>query len=241
MELLANKVAIVTGAASGMGAAEARLFVQNGANVVLTDINENGKVLADELGEKAIFVRHDVSCAQDWANVIQKACDRFDRIDILVNNAGVFKPVSLVDTDDENFDLHYRVNQLGMFLGMKAVIDPMLSAGGGSIVNISSVAGLMSTPGSFAYSMTKWAARGMSKVAASELSSMNIRVNSVHPGVIETPMLSENPPEVLELFKSVIPMRRSGQPEEVAEMVMFLASDGASYVSGAEITVSGGI
>ncbi|MFD0687605.1 SDR family NAD(P)-dependent oxidoreductase [Actinomadura fibrosa] len=241
MTELDGKVAIITGAARGQGAAEARLFVAHGARVVLTDLDKDGTAVADELGDAAIFVPHDVSSAEDWAEVVRQALKAFGTIDILINNAGIYKPKPLANTDEANFDLHYRVNQRGVFLGMKAVLETMTAAGRGSIVNISSTAGMMNFPGSFAYSMTKWASRGMSKVAAFELAPLGIRVNSVHPGVIDTPMLEENPPGMLDLFKAFIPMQRSGTPDEVAELVMFLASDRASYITGAEISIAGGV
>jgi len=240
MAELTGKVAIITGAARGMGAEEARLFVRNGARVVLTDVNHDGAAVADDLGDAAIFIRHDVASADDWATVTQEALQRFGAIDILVSNAGVYKPRPLIETDIDNFDLHIRVNQVGVFLGMKAVIEPMRARGGGSIVNISSVNGLIGVPGAFAYSASKWASRGMTKAAAFELAPVNIRVNSVHPGLTGTAMLDENPPGMNDIFMAYTPMNRVGTPLEIAEAVMFLASDRASYITGAELAVSGG-
>lgn len=236
---LTNKVAIVTGAASGQGAAEARLFASLGANVILTDIAEQGEAVAGEIGGRAKFVRHDVARADEWDSVVAAGLAAFGRIDILVNNAGVYEPKTLEDTDEALFDRHYRVNQLGVFLGMKAVVPAMKEVGGGSIINISSQAGLSSHPATLAYSTTKWAVRGMSKAAAQDLAPSNIRVNSVHPGLIDTPMINHNPAEMLEGFRQAIPLGRIGSADEIASVVAFLASDAASYVSGAEIAVTG--
>jgi 3alpha(or 20beta)-hydroxysteroid dehydrogenase len=236
-----GKVAIITGAASGQGAAEARLFAHEGAKVVLTDINDAGAALAGQLGENCHVVRHDVGNEADWAKVMAETLDRFGRLDVLVNNAGVYKPASLLETDAALWDLHYRVNQLSVFLGMRAAAKAMSQTGGGAIVNVSSNAGLNNIPGMFAYGASKWAVRGMTKLAASELASLGIRVNSIHPGIIDTPMLGENTPERLKFFDSMIPMGRMGTPDEVAQLVLFLASDASSYVTGAEIAIDGGI
>jgi 3alpha(or 20beta)-hydroxysteroid dehydrogenase len=241
MSELSNKVAIITGAASGQGAAEARLFASLGASVVLTDINAAGAQLAAEIGDPALFVRHDVTSPEEWDHVLDATLERFGTVDVLVNNAGIYKPLRLVDTDLDNFELHVRVNQRSVFLGMKAVIAPMRAAGGGSIINISSVNGLAGNPGSFAYSMSKWASRGMTKVAATELAGYGIRVNSVHPGMIDTPMLLENAVDRIATMQAYVPMKRQGSPDEVAQMVAFLASDRASYITGAEIAVAGGL
>jgi 3alpha(or 20beta)-hydroxysteroid dehydrogenase len=240
MELEA-KVAIITGAASGQGAAEAALFARHGAKVVITDINESGAEVAARLGGAGRFVRHDVGEEADWDKVMRETLDRFGRVDILVNNAGVYKPASLRETDMALWDLHYRINQLGVFLGMRAACDAMAKSGGGSIVNVSSNAGLNNAPGIFAYASSEWAVRGMTKLAASEFASLGIRVNSIHPGIIDTPMLGENSAERLKFYEGMIPMRRLGTPDEVARLVLFLASDASSYVTGAEVTVDGGI
>lgn len=236
-----GKVVVVTGAASGQGAAEVSLFAREGAKVVVTDINESGAEVAERLGEAGLFVRHDVAEQAHWDEVMRQTLDRFGRIDVLVNNAGVYKPAGLRETDRELWDLHYRINQLGVFLGMRAASDAMAKTGGGSIVNVSSNAGLNNVPGIFAYASSKWAVRGMTKLAASELASIGIRVNSIHPGIIDTPMLGENSPERLKAYEGMIPMRRLGTPDEVARLVLFLASDAASYITGAEVTVDGGI
>jgi 3alpha(or 20beta)-hydroxysteroid dehydrogenase len=236
-----DKVVIITGAGSGQGAAEARLFLRAGAKVVLTDINEAGGAVAASLGGAAHFVRHDVADEEGWSNVITQTLDRFGRLDVLVNNAGVFKRSSFLETNNELWELHYRVNQLGVFLGMRAAVEVMRKSGAGSIINISSIAAMGSMSGSFAYSSSKWAVRGMTALAATELAPLGIRVNGIYPGPIDTPMLAENGPERWSEIKQALPMRRAGTPEEVAEVVLFLASDAASYVSGAEIKVGGGL
>jgi 3alpha(or 20beta)-hydroxysteroid dehydrogenase len=238
---LQGKVAIVTGAASGQGAAEARLLSSEGAKVVLTDISENGRAVAGELGDNGHFVAHDVSKESDWTRVIAQTLARFGRLDVLVNNAGIYKPASLRDTDVALWDLHYRVNQLSVFLGMRAALEPMAKVGGGSIINVSSKAGMSKGPDMFAYGSSKWAVRGMSLLAAVDYAPLGIRVNAIYPGIIDTPMLAENRPEQLAIYKNMIPMKRIGTPEEVAQLVLFLASDRSGYVTGAEIGVDGGL
>jgi 3alpha(or 20beta)-hydroxysteroid dehydrogenase len=235
-----GKVAIVTGAAGGQGAAEAKMFLTAGAKVVLTDITESGKQVAAELGDNAHFVVHDVSKEADWARVIHETLARFARLDVLVNNAGVYKPMTLRETSVDLWDLHYRVNQLGVFLGMRAALEPMIKSGGGSIINVSSKAGMMKGPNMFAYASSKWAVRGMSQLAAAEYTSLGIRVNAIFPGMIDTPMLLENDPASLSKYRQIIPMQRAGTPDEVARLVLFLASDLSSYMSGAEIAIDGG-
>jgi len=160
---------------------------------------------------------------------------------VLVNNAGMFKVHNFLETTNDLWNLHYRVNQLGVFLGMRAAVEVMRKRGGGSIINIASMAALGHMPGSFAYSSSKWAVRGMTGLAATELAPLGIRVNGIYPGLIDTPMIAQNGAERLAEIKHTLPMRRAGTSEEVAEVVLFLASDAASYVSGAEIKVSGAL
>jgi len=241
MKALDGKTAIITGAARGQGAAEARLFVDQGAKVVLTDVNSDGAALAAQLGDHAHFILHDVADPEGWKAVVDATLRWSSRLDILVNNAGVYRPATLRDTDQALWDLHYRVNQLGVFLGMRSVVDGMVASGGGSIVNVSSNAGMKNVGGMFAYATSKWAVRGMSKLAATELAPSKIRVNSVHPGLIDTPMLGANDAERMRMFEAMIPLGRVGSVDEVSRLVAFLASDSASYITGAEITIDGGI
>lgn len=241
MGRLAGKIAIITGAAQGMGEAHARAFVKEGAKVIATDINrDRGEALVAELGENAIFVEHDVAKSDDWDRVICEAQDRFGHITVLVNNAGVIGPVEgLLDFSEEDFLKVCAVNQLGVFLGMKKTLPSMIAAGGGSIVNISSIAGMLGTKESSnaAYCASKWAVRGMSKLIAAQYGSSGIRVNSVHPGYILTPMMVAATDENGGGAAAAIPLGRLGQPEEVSNVVVFLASDEASFVSGAEHVV----
>ena len=240
MPKLEKKVAIITGAASGQGAAEARLFAAEGAKVVLTDINAaGGEVIAAEIGPAARFIRHDVSSHEDWKAVVEATLQTWGRVDILVNNAGIYRQKSFAETDQALLDLHYRTNALSVFLGMKAVHMPMSKIGGGAIVNVSSGAALRGYAGVFAYSASKWMVRGLSKCAAVELAPSRIRVNTILPGLIDTPMLGGNTEEFLKQITAAIPLGRLGTPDEVAQTALYLASDASSYISGAEITVCG--
>lgn len=240
MGSLDGKVAIITGAARGQGEAEARLFVAEGARVMLTDVLSEGEAVAKALGDLAAFSMHDVSNAGDWERVVKNTTDRFGRLDILVNNAAIYRMRSLADTTDQDWDEITRVNQRGPFLGMRTVAPAMRKAGGGSIVNISSGAGLRGVRNMIAYATSKWALRGMTKCAALELAKDRIRVNSVHPGVIETPMLKHNPDALNQAMVRATPISRIGQPEDIARMVLYLASDAASFITGAEFSVDGG-
>lgn len=241
MATIAGKAVIITGAAQGQGAAAARLFIEGGAKVLLTDIDQNGEKTASSLGDSASFAALDVGNKDEWAAAVAACVSRFGRLDVLVNNAGIYRPQSLLATDDALWDAHYRTNQLGVFLGMKAAAPAMAETGGGSIVNVSSIAAFGAYPATFAYSASKWAVRGMTALAAIELAELKIRVNGVYPGVIETPMIDVNPPEIMQHMRETIPLRRFGLPEEVAQAVIFLASDEASYITGAELKVGGGI
>ncbi|WP_036499547.1 MULTISPECIES: glucose 1-dehydrogenase [Nocardia] len=236
---LTGKVALITGAARGQGAAEARLFVERGARVVLTDVlDAEGKQLADELGEAARFVRHDVTSADDWNAAVAVAVSEFGRLNVLVNNAAIYTAKPLTDTTPEELERILGVNLVGAFRGIRSVVGPMSEAGG-SIVNISSQAGLEGLMGHSAYGSSKWGLRGLTKTAALELGPRGIRVNSVHPGPIATPMvpyLTTGPGSF-----PTLPLQRTGVPEEVAELVAFLASDASSYVTGAEVTIDGGL
>lgn len=241
MGRLDNKVAIITGSAQGMGAAHAKLFVEQGAKVVLTDLNEEkGQAFAAELGENAIFVKQNVANEEDWATVVAKAEEAFGPVNVLVNNAGITMAKNMFDVTVEEYRRIVDINQVSVFLGMKTVAGSMKKAGGGSIVNISSLNGLVA--GAIGYTDTKFAVRGMSKAAAINLAPMGIRVNSVHPGVIATPMVvQEDTKAAVEEFAKYIPLKRVAQPEEVSNMVLFLASDDSSYSTGSEFVIDGGI
>jgi 3alpha(or 20beta)-hydroxysteroid dehydrogenase len=241
MQRFAGKVILITGAARGQGAAEARLLVAQGAKVVLGDIrNAEGEQLAAELGDAACFVYHDVSSEIDWKSAVA-AAEAMGGLHGLVNNAALFVPMPIMETDTALFERHMQVNQLGCFLGMRAVAEPMRRMGGGSIVNISSIGGLRGSPQAIAYGSTKWAVRGMTKSAAVDFAPHGIRVNSVHPGVIDTEMLHIRPREVLDALVAGVPMKRMAAPEEVAHLVLFLLSDESRYITGAEIAIDGGM
>lgn len=236
---LRGKVAVITGAARGQGAAEARLFTDLGARVVLTDVlTEEGERVAAELGAR--FVRHDVADEAGWATVVQTAVSEFGRLDVLVNNAAICQSVPLLEQSETGFTAMLRVNLIGAFLGIKAVAEPMRAAGGGSVINVSSQAGLQGLAGYGAYGASKWGLRGMTKVAAIELGPLGIRVNSVHPGTIDTPMVAHLGIESGPGGHPGAPLTRIGLPSEVAEVVAFLASDASAYVTGAELAVDGG-
>lgn len=241
MGCLEGKVAIITGGASGQGWAEAVLFRNEGANVVIADIRWDDARRADPEMADALWLKHDVSRDDDWAQLIDGAMRRFGRIDILVNNAGICFPSSLLDTDLDDMERHYRVNALGVYLGMKHVSDPMAKSGGGSIVNISSGAALRGIKSMFAYTASKWAMRGMTRCAALDLADLGIRVNGIYPGLIDTPMQADTPVEQRNALAAGIPLKRIGAPEEVAAACLFLVSDAASYVTGAELSVCGGL
>ena len=238
MSRLSGKIAIITGAARGMGASHARLFAKEGARLVLTDMRgAEGAALADELGENALFVEQDVTSAADWKRVVEATETRFGPANILVNNAGILGTMATTaDISEEDYLKVIAVNQHSVYLGMHAVIPSILRAGGGSIVNISSIAGLVANYGfpSLAYVGSKFAVRGMTKAAAVEYGPQGIRVNSVHPGFIMTPMMVEATNEEGGDALSMIPLRRIAEPEEVSNLVLFLASDESSYISGAE-------
>lgn len=243
MGRLSGKVAMITGAAGGQGAAAARRFVAEGARVVVADVlDDDGKVLAEELGDAARYQHLDVSSEQDWAEAVRVAHESFGKLDVLVNNAGVLQFSAFEDTSLADYERVIRVNQFGTFLGIRSVI-PSMSDGGGSIVNVSSVEGLAGMPYLAAYTSSKFAIRGMTKVAALELGDRGIRVNSVHPGMIDTHMVqtAAGGAEVdLTPAGKKVALRRVGQPEEIANLVLFLASDESSYSTGSEFVADGG-
>lgn len=241
MGKLDGMVAIVTGGARGQGAAEAALFAQEGAKVVITDLlDEIGEKTAREVG--GVYLHHDVSSEADWIRVVDAVMAQHGRIDILVNNAGIWKAGRLVDTQLADYERVIAVNQVGVFLGMKSVAPAMINAGKGAIVNISSIAGMQGSPGSIAYGASKWAVRGMTKSAAQELARFGIRVNSIHPGLIDTDMLHQIPAvdADAERWTKRVPVRRFAEASEVAKMALFLASDDSSYSTGSEFIIDGG-
>ncbi|MGW0894256.1 glucose 1-dehydrogenase [Saccharopolyspora gloriosae] len=240
MERLSGKVAVITGAAGGQGAAAARRFVSEGARVLLADVaDEAGEALAGELGEPARYRHLDVSAEHEWDEAIRVAESVFGPVDVLVNNAGVLHLAALADTALADYERVVRVNQIGAFLGMRAVLSSMPS--GGSIINVSSVEGLAGMPGTVAYAASKFAIRGMTKVAALELGERGIRVNSVHPGMIDTGMLRDVAGDAMDGFaKSRLALGRLGESADIANLVLFLAGDESSYCTGAEFVADGG-
>jgi 3alpha(or 20beta)-hydroxysteroid dehydrogenase len=243
---LEGKVALITGAAGGIGAAAARRMAQEGAQLVLTDADEQGaQRVAEELGgTRAQALGHDVTSEQRWQQVIAHALDAHGRIDVLLNNAGVFLAAPLTDTSVEDFRRVIDINVTGVFLGMRSVTPAMIEQSAGSVINLSSVAGLMGSPFLMAYAASKWAVRGMSKVAAKELAQFGVRVNSLHPGQIDTDMNTrqrERTPELIDKLIRGIPLRRIGTPEEVADAIVYLASDESVYVTGSELVIDGGV
>jgi 3alpha(or 20beta)-hydroxysteroid dehydrogenase len=235
---LDGKIALITGGARGQGAAEARLFAAAGAGVVITDVLSQVHQTADELGDAVEALDHDVTSETDWQRVVDTVVERHGRIDVLVNNAGIFRAVGLAETSMELWTQTTAVNQTGVFLGMRTAAVPMKAQGSGSIVNISSIAGMRGAAIAHAYSATKWAVRGMSKSAAVELAPYGVRVNSVHPGIIDTNMLEEFGGAV-EAIVEQIPLGRVAEADEVANLVCFLASDDSSYCSGHEFVIDG--
>jgi 3alpha(or 20beta)-hydroxysteroid dehydrogenase len=240
MGRLDGKVAVVTGGARGQGAAEGRLFVSEGATVYVTDVlDEAGAKTAAEIG--GTFIHHDVTSQSEWAAVVEQVVADCGRVDVLVNNAGIFRPTPLIQTSLELWEQIMAVNSTGMFLGMAAVAPVMIGQQSGSIINISSVAGLRAAPMAFAYGASKWAVRGMTKSAAVELGPHNVRVNSVHPGIIDTEMIAELGADWSERLVPRIPLGRPASADEVARLVLFLASDESAYSSGHEFVVDGAI
>ena len=243
MAKLTGKTAIITGGARGMGAATAKLFVEEGANVVITDIlEEEGKATAEALGEAAIFVKHDVRLEADWESVVSAALEVFGAIHILLNNAGIVATGLIEKQGLQVWEDVIGINLIGPAIGHRLVIPHMEAAGGGSIINVSSTEGLEGKNGVGAYAASKWGLRGFSKVAAYELGPRGIRVNTIHPGPVNTKIANpmDAPAEVLNPLFTYYPLQRLGEPEEVAKLNLFLASDDASFVTGAVISIDGG-
>lgn len=243
---LQGKVALITGAAQGMGEAHARLFAAAGARVALTDINVDavGR-LAEQLGAPALGTALDVADEGHWSRVVRETESRFGPITVLINNAGIIGPgKSTIDLTLQEYNTVCGVNQTGVFLGMKHVIPSMLRAGIGSIVNVSSISGIVANYGTpnAAYAASKFAVRGLTKFAAIEFASRNIRVNAVHPGYIKTPMITDAlNAEQIEMVTRSVPLQRTADPTEVSNLVLFLASDESSFVTGTEHIIDGGV
>ncbi|ANJ74936.1 glucose 1-dehydrogenase [Ralstonia insidiosa] len=244
MNRLLNKVAIVTGGARGMGAQTCRLFVQEGARVVITDVLEaEGEALARELGDAARFRKLDVSDESQWASLVAETVEDFGRVDVLVNNAAVLAFGSITELSKAAFERVVAINLVGTFLGIRAVAPFMKQQGAGSIVNISSVDGLRGVNALAAYVSSKWGVRGLTKAAALELGHHGVRVNSIHPGGVNTVMSNPTGAPLEEVNQGYrhVPAQRVGDPDEVARATLFLASDEASYCHGSELAVDGGM
>ena len=234
-----DKVALITGGAHarGMGGASAKMLVEQGAKVVIGDIlDEEGAALAAELGDAVRYVHLDVTSADDWKAAVDTAVESFGKLNVLVNNAGIVQVGPLKTLDVAKWQKVLDVNLTGPMLGIKAVIEPMIAAGGGSIINISSIEGMRGAAWVHSYVSSKWGLRGLTKSAALELASEKIRVNSIHPGFIRTPMTKHLPDDMV-----TAPMGRAGTPEEVATFVVFLASEESSFSTGSEYVVDGGL
>ncbi|MCP5395280.1 MAG: glucose 1-dehydrogenase [Sphingomonadaceae bacterium] len=244
MGRLDGKVVIITGGARGMGEATSRLFAAEGARVAICDVlEEQGVALAAELGGDARFYRLDVTDENGWAEVVAAVEAEIGPVDTLVNNAGVLLFSSLLETSLADYERVLRINLVGEFLGIKAVGPGMVARGKGAIVNISSVDGMKGANGLAAYASSKWGVRGLTKVAAMELGHKGVRVNSVHPGGVDTIMsnYAAAPREEVDKQYGNVPLQRIGGPEEIAQASLFLASDDASYIHGAELVVDGGM
>ena len=244
---LVGKVAFISGGARGMGASEAQLFIEEGAKVVISDVlDDEGEKTARRLspdGSACRFLHHDVTSEEDWRKAIDFTLAAFGQLDILVNNAGIFERGTVLDTSLAAYRRTIDINQVGVFLGMAAVAPHMTGRKTGSIINISSVAGLDGTPGFLAYGASKWAVRGMTRGVAKELAPFGVRVNSIHPGIIDTPMLQtfdEAGEGVREMVRTRIPLGYEAEPVHVARLALYLASDDSAYSTGSEFKVDGG-
>ena len=246
MGQLDGRVALITGGARGQGAVEAKLFISEDARVVIADVrHDEGLAVAAELGEAVTYLPLDVTKSAEWNSAIAAVMDKHGRLDVLVNNAGLYRPKLIEESTEEDFLAMFSVNQFGVYLGMKAALPAMRQSApgksGGSIINISSVAGFRGAPGSCAYAGTKFAVRGMTKVAALEFAPWGIRVNSVHPGIIDTDMISVMGDARHDAIVAATPLQRAGTSDDVAKLVLFLASDASSFCTGSEFVVDGGL
>ena len=249
MDRMEGKVALISGAARGMGQAEARLFAAEGAKVAVCDVRDaEGKAVAEEIGANATYLHLDVTQEDEWGAAVAATTSAFGKLDVLVNNAGIAEAAPLAEMSLESYQRVIDVNQTGVFLGMRAVVEAMTAAGGGSIVNISSIDGLIGMNNIISYVASKWAVRGMTKAAAMELATHGIRVNSIHPGFIHTHLAVEEESHLAATHAlldahtaRLAPMGRTGEPEEIARLALFLASDESSYSTGSEFVADGGM
>ncbi|MBX9620529.1 MAG: glucose 1-dehydrogenase [Alphaproteobacteria bacterium] len=246
MARLSGKVALITGAGMGIGETEAILFAQEGAKVIATDINEEAGLdtvkKIEKAGYKAEFMKLDVRNESEWQQVTKAILEKYGKLDVLVNNAGILLLKPLEETSEEEWRHVFQVNVMGVFFGCKHAVEGMKKAGGGSIINIASVYGIIGAPNAAAYEASKGAVRALTKAAAADLAKYKIRVNSVHPGLIDTPMTQDtikNPEKTKELLLTTI-MEHPGKSEEVALPVLMLASDESSYMTGSELIIDGG-
>jgi len=236
---LQGKIAIITGAAQGMGAEHARVFIAEGARVVLTDLQEEaGQALAAELGPQALFVRHDVSKAEDWDAVLAATRAHFGLANVLINNAAMYFICPVDEADAERVRKLLDVNIFGSWLGISKIAPMMREAGGGSIINLSSLAGSRGIPWHSIYGTSKWAIRGLTKTAAYDLGPAGIRVNAILPGAIEGTGMAGGPLDAAQL--QAIPLQRTGRKDEVSQLAVFLASDDSSYITGSDHVIDGG-
>ncbi len=241
---LDGKTALITGGARGQGAAEAMLFAAEGATVVITDVLDSDGEATASSSDNIRYLHHDVTNEDEWTAVVQDVLEDYGKIDAFINNAGIYRSRPIAETSVEEYKLVIEINQVGVFLGLKHVGPVMCEAGSGSIINISSIAGMRGGAGSLSYTASKWAVRGMTKVAMSEFAPSGVRVNSIHPGLIETPMLQQLP--IIEqgrgdVLMQRIPYGRFAEAEEVAKLALFLASDDSEYMNGTEFIIDGGM
>ena len=248
MGRLDGKVSIVTGAARGQGAETARLFAREGSKVVLTDrLAGEGEAIAAEIGANAAFVTHDVTDEADWQRVVATAVEHYGRLDVLINNAGIMQSTPVVDCSVDEFRGVLDVNLVGPFIGMKVAAPVMHETGGGAVVNVSSVQGILGRAGTPGYTASKFGLRGLTKTAALELGALGVRVNSIHPGGVDTPLIRDAAPGIeltsamLDAGHAHLPVPRCGRPDDIAPTSLFLASDEASYITGAELVIDGGL
>lgn len=241
---LAGKVALISGGASGIGAGHVRVFAREGAKVVVGDLQEElGRRVAEEAcaaGGEAIFVELDVTSEESWKAAVATAVERFGKLTTLINNAGIFHPGGVESETREGWDRMVAINQTGVWLGMRCAMPELVKSGNAAIVNISSLYGLIGSPGNIAYHATKGAVRIMSKSAALEYVKQGVRVNSIHPGQIQTPILANLTPEQDAAIKAAIPMGKIGEPEDIAHGSLYLCSDEAKYVTGIELPIDAG-